>query len=163
MESTYQSPEQNENLLDGEYVALYQASHGKRFLNYLVDEVIIYIVWRVLIFNLVIKLLTAVYVYTESKAALYTLTFLIVYAISFFFLAGLESLTGGKTIGKMMTRTRAVNQDGTRISPKTAFLRSLSRCVPFEAFSALGAPCFPWHDKWTNTFVIDENTSTLPS
>jgi hypothetical protein len=31
--------------------------------------------------------------------------------------------------------------------------------VPFEAFSALGTPSYPWHDKWTRTVVIDEKAS----
>ena len=61
-----------------------------------------------------------------------------------------------------MNGTRAVNEDGTRITFKTALLRSLSRLVPFEAFSALGAnPPYPWHDRWTGTYVIDETQSRL--
>ncbi len=50
-------------------------------------------------------------------------------------LAAFESFTGGKTPGKYITGTRAINDDGTRISFKTALLRSLSRIVPFEVFS----------------------------
>jgi uncharacterized RDD family membrane protein YckC len=87
---------------------------------------------------------------------LLTITFFV------FIIAILESVTGGKTLGKLITGTRAVNQDGTRVSPRTAILRCLSRMVPFEPFSALGSPSFPWHDRWTNTFVIDERESTLP-
>ncbi|HEX9513187.1 MAG TPA: hypothetical protein VF939_22005 [Puia sp.] len=33
--------------------------------------------------------------------------------------------------------------------------------VPFEVFSALGSPCHPWHDRWTDTLVIDERLSQL--
>jgi len=67
-----------------------------------------------------------------------------------------------KTLGKVFTNTRAINDDGSRISPKTAFLRCFSRFVPFEAFSALGNPSYPWHDRWTHTMVIDEKLTTLP-
>lgn len=70
-----------------------------------------------------------------------------------------EYFMKGKSIGKFITGTRAVNQDGSQISVRTALMRSLIRMVPFEAFSALGTPSFPWHDKWTSTYVIDEKNS----
>ena len=71
-----------------------------------------------------------------------------------------EGFLKGKTIGKMVTGTRAVNDDGTMITPQTAALRSIIRFVPFEPFSAFGTQ--PWHDRWANTIVIDERKSTLP-
>jgi uncharacterized RDD family membrane protein YckC len=63
----------------------------------------------------------------------------------------------GKSFGKLITRTKALTLDGNQISGTTAFLRGISRAVPFEAFSALGNPSNPWHDKWTDTMVIDES------
>jgi uncharacterized RDD family membrane protein YckC len=44
----------------------------------------------------------------------------------------------GRTIGKLITGTKAVNEDGTEMSPKTIVIRSLIRMIPFELFSALG-------------------------
>jgi uncharacterized RDD family membrane protein YckC len=162
MESSFQAPEQSINLLDDEGVTLYQASQGKRFLNYLIDQIVFYVLWKVFLATVgkfVIMLLV-------STADTMTVIYIKIYVLVIFFLVILmtlqEALTGGKTIGKLITRTRAVNQDGTRITAKTALLRSLARCVPFDPFSALGSPCFPWHDKWTKTFVIDERESTLP-
>jgi hypothetical protein len=58
----------------------------------------------------------------------------------------------------MITGTKAVNHDGSNISAKTAFLRTLCRLVPFEPFSAFG---IPWHDSWTHTHVIDVKQSQL--
>lgn len=71
-----------------------------------------------------------------------------------------EAFFKGKSFGKLITRTRAVNLDGSAMTIRTAMLRALSRSVPLEAFSALGSPCNPWHDKWTKTMVMDEKTST---
>jgi uncharacterized RDD family membrane protein YckC len=68
----------------------------------------------------------------------------------------IEAMFRGKSIGKLITGTKAVNEDGSDISFAKAFERGLARMVPFEAFSALGEPSYPWHDKWTKTFVIDE-------
>ena len=74
-----------------------------------------------------------------------------------------EALFKGKSLGKLITGTRAVNEDGSNLSAKTALLRGLSRAVPFNAFSALGTPSYPWHDKWTNSYVIDEKESNRPT
>jgi len=64
----------------------------------------------------------------------------------------MEGATGGKSIGKIITRSKAVKEDGTSITWNDALLRSLSRIVPFEPFSAFGGQ--PWHDRWTNTKVV---------
>lgn len=72
-----------------------------------------------------------------------------------------EIIFQGRTIGKFITGTKAINEAGTDMDPKTILLRSLSRIVPFEAFSALGNPCRPWHDKWTRTYVIDVSKTSL--
>jgi uncharacterized RDD family membrane protein YckC len=63
-----------------------------------------------------------------------------------------EKLFKGYTLGKIITGTRAVRQDGNELTFKDALLRSLSRCVPFEVFS--GFSTLTWHDSWTNTMVI---------
>jgi uncharacterized RDD family membrane protein YckC len=63
-----------------------------------------------------------------------------------------EKLFKGYTLGKLITGTRAIREDGGELTFKDALLRSLSRIVPFEAFSGLGD--VPWHDRWTKTMVI---------
>ncbi len=84
------------------------------------------------------------------------LTALLIYVILYFFS---EIIFKSRTIGKFITGTKAVNETGSKISARTALLRSLSRAVPFEAFSAFGS--HPWHDKWTKTFVIDVRKTAL--
>jgi len=74
----------------------------------------------------------------------------------------MEALFKGKSVGKFITGTRAVNEDGSRISVGIAFKRGFSRIVPLEPFSAFGNPSYPWHDRWTNTYVIDEKQSFYP-
>jgi uncharacterized RDD family membrane protein YckC len=71
----------------------------------------------------------------------------------------IEGIFKGKSLGKLITRTKAVNLDGSAISWNSAFLRGFSRIVPFEPFSALSG--IPWHDKWSDTIVIDESKSFL--
>jgi uncharacterized RDD family membrane protein YckC len=138
---------------------LVRAETGKRLLNYIIDLVVFYI----LLFGV------AVIVALVAPAALQwfvddtggfslvqQLLILVLYSVYMFLV---EAIFKGKSLGKMVTRTRAVNADGSRISAATALSRGFSRAVPFSAFSAFGSPCNPWQDKWTHTMVIDEKQS----
>jgi uncharacterized RDD family membrane protein YckC len=151
-----------ENLLADFEINLQQASTGKRFLNWLIDLIAFYILFALIIAAfLPNRIRVDEYGYYNRYQHVYRNEGLAI-LIFLIYLTSLEALTRGKTFGKLLTKTRAVNQDGSPITAKTAFLRALSRIVPFEAFSALGSPSFPWHDKWTNTYVIDETESTIP-
>jgi uncharacterized RDD family membrane protein YckC len=81
--------------------------------------------------------------------------------ISFFYglyMSVTEAIFKGRTIGKLITKTRAVNLDGSTINSQTAFLRGLCRLIPFEQLSALGIPSCPWHDKWSKSLVADDKS-----
>lgn len=161
MESVQSEPVSTENVLDEVEYTLAQANGWRRFFNWVIDRIAIYLVWRFLLFKINLVILTEIYRYSESTTVVYIFTYIMY--VTFFILvqSSLETLMHGKTLGKWMTGTRAINQDGTPVNGRTAFLRGLSRLVPFEPFSALGSPCFPWHDRWTNTYVIDERESSF--
>lgn len=72
-----------------------------------------------------------------------------------------EGMSNGRSIGKLITGTRAVNEDGSDISFQKAFVRNIVRAIPFNALSALGTPSHPWHDRWSDTMVIDEKKLAL--
>src|SRR5262245_56991035 len=67
-----------------------------------------------------------------------------------------QEVMGGRTIGKRIMKTEAVSEDGTPLTPKQAFLRTVCRCIPFEAFSFLGGKGHPkgWHDRFAKTKVV---------
>lgn len=149
----------NDLLTSFESVAI-RASTGKRFANYIIDMLVFY----GLIFLLaVIFALLDMPLFTESESSgrfdiLSNIIFLLIYGVYMFIV---EALFKGKSLGKLITGTRAVNLDGSRISVATALGRGFSRAVPFDAFSALGSPSNPWHDKWNKTMVMDEKLSTI--
>jgi uncharacterized RDD family membrane protein YckC len=91
-------------------------------------------------------------VYGENKAGLYIISYIIVIINYVFYYTLCEKLFKGYTLGKLITGTRAMRQDGEALTFKDALLRSLSRLVPFEVFS--GFSTLPWHDSWTNTMVV---------
>lgn len=151
-----------EHLFEDPSYQLVHASHGKRLANYLID--IIFFTILAVIVNMVIllndpeKLAAA----QRREPEYNLLENLVVLGIMVLYWFAMEALFKGKTLGKLITGTRAVNQDGSNLTPRTAFIRGLCRAVPFEAFSALGDPCYPWHDRWSKSYVIDERKSNRP-
>jgi len=65
----------------------------------------------------------------------------------------LEHFTG-RTLGKLITGTRVVNELGERASFGQIIGRSFSRFIPFEALSFFGTTGRGWHDSFPNTYVI---------
>lgn len=134
---------------------LVPASKGKRFANFLIDYLVIFVV----LFGLTMFELMG----AEDDGEIGTnlmdrLIGMLIYA-SYYLL--LEGLWGGKTIGKLVTNTRTVNLDGSAPDFKTILNRSFSRIVPFEAFSFLGSKPDGWHDRWSDTMVINLKESTF--
>ena len=148
-----------ENLL-AEEVTLAQASQGKRLANYIIDLVLFYILMFCV--GIVIAMFNPAFLDSmdDSSGAklLDRLVSLILYGI---YMGVMEGVFKGRTLGKVITGTRVVNEDGSAITFGTAFKRGLCRMVPFTPFSALSKPCYPWHDQWTNTYVIDVKQSVL--
>lgn len=132
-----------------------RASTGKRFANYVIDLIFFYVLF--FIFGMVMAIVSPGSLDSLADDRGFGLMdrfiTLILYAL---YMSIVEALFKGKSLGKLITRTRAVNLDGTRIPTATAFSRGFSRAVPFCAFSAFGSPCDPWQDRWTKTMVIDE-------
>lgn len=132
------------------------ASTGQRFASYLIDLVIFYIIMLGLgavmgiIFALTgnIQQLQTTNTFTGNKLTDYLVSY-IIYALFYTFS---EGASRGRSIGKLITRTKAVKEDESEVSWKDALIRSLCRIVPFEPFSALGGS--PWHDQWSHTKVI---------
>lgn len=122
------------------------ASTGQRFLNYLVDVIAQYAITFALIFL----------AQSSGDSTLSSIAGLSSLFIFFLYYLIMEATTG-KTLGKMATRTKVVTSEGEDITFKHAFIRSLSRIVPFEAFSAFSSDGVMWHDRWAGTRVIKAN------
>ncbi len=137
---------------------LLRASTVKRLINYLTD---------IIVFSI---LASAIMAFFYPKASEWIndpngLNIKDQLMISFFYglyMSVMEALLKGKTIGKLITRTRVVNADGSFISTQTAFVRGLCRLVPFEQLSALGIPSIPWHDRWSGTIVTNDDSLRKP-
>jgi uncharacterized RDD family membrane protein YckC len=128
------------------------ATKGQRFANYLIDAVFFYIV--VLVFVAIAALINPrqAAIFAEGAESNVLINYVLGPLLYAVFYAIIEGISGGRTLGKLITKTKVIKEDGTLINWKDALLRSLSRIVPFEVFTALGDS--PWHDSWTKTKVI---------
>ena len=159
MSSTPVTRQPEEHILEDFEVELDPANRNLRFVNFIVDRIVFYGFSK--LFNILWVNFMAMAMYNEEYWVQYTVNILVSLTLYAIFMGATEALFKGKTLGKVLTGTRVVKPDGSPISVKTAFLRGLSRIVPFEPFSTFGSswPPRPWHDKWTDTYVIVEKTS----
>jgi uncharacterized RDD family membrane protein YckC len=145
---------EDENLTDIEY-----ATKQQRCLNFVIDNIVMkfslayltgigfaYVVnglfpaFGALLFDESSMLAVCVAIYMISRV-----NYAIYYSIS-------EKLFNGYTLGKLITGTRAIRDDGGELTTRNAIHRSFSRFLPFEFLSGFGEK--PWHDSWTKTTVI---------
>ena len=130
----FHSSEQ-ESHLDDIVNVLEPVTKNVRFLNYILDIIVVYF----------LMFLVGVVLAVTGNSDLISNTIVIrLFAIIvFFFYYFLMENTAGRTIGKLITGTKVVTQDGDKPTTKQIALRSLSRIVPFEPFSKLRHPAAP--------------------
>lgn len=162
MENNYTHPPEETGLADelNSYYKYQPATVLQRFLNFFIDNLLMRYGLSQLTGYLLGYILSVVApdflmsIATESEDSfnLILLGLLLSYLNFILYYTFCEVAFKGYTLGKLITGTRAVREDGTNLRFKDALLRSLSRIVPFEPFSAFGGN--PWHDIWTKTRVI---------
>src|SRR4051794_30712864 len=98
------------------------AGAGQRFLNYLID-LIAFFVFAFILALVFVQMGGTIYSYPSYSGPdlIFRIVALLLYAI-FMFLQ--EMIFKGRSIGKFITGTKAVNEDGTEMEPKTIFIRS---------------------------------------
>jgi uncharacterized RDD family membrane protein YckC len=161
MEENSNNPQQEMSLADELNVHLQHepASAGQRFLNWLIDNLLMryglsYVTGTFVGFLLgtLFPAFTMRLIERENKFDLLLLGYIIGIFNYLIYYTICEKGFKGYTLGKLITGTRAIREDGEELTLKDALLRTLSRMVPFEVFSGFGTR--PWHDSWTNTTVI---------
>ena len=138
------------------YFQYEHATQGQRFANFVIDNLIMRLglsyVTGIAVGKIGVLLFPQfMYKLSYDTASLLILAYLIAIVDYLVYYTLSEKLFKGYTIGKLITKTKAIRTDGKEITFKDALLRSLCRLVPFEIFSGFGVP---WHDAWTNTMVV---------
>lgn len=132
------------------------ASKGKRFANFIIDYIGQLIIGGAIgIAMAIISEITGDYEYvawidTMGTLGEYALGIVILIVYYMFF----ETITG-RTLGKYITNTKVLTEDGQKPEADKILYRTLSRMIPFEAFSFLGDEGRGWHDSIAKTVVVD--------
>lgn len=121
------------------------ASQGKRFVNFFIDY---YIVSWSLSF-----LAEYLFPYAD-ELVLWAIS--LIFIILYFFL--FETFTG-KTLGKLITRTKVLNLLDEKPSAGQILIRTLCRFIPFDVFSYLSSKPIGWHDSISKTYVVEKVTN----
>jgi len=135
------------------------SSKTKRFLNYIIDLTIFYLMFFVLgaLLYLIAELTInedLIYFLDDLDNVNPLLDRLFTAVILVIFYTVLEGFSQ-KTVGKLITQTKVVLEDGEKPPFDVILKRSLSRIIPFEAFSFLGSTARGWHDSISKTYVVD--------
>ena len=151
-------PEEQVDLFDN-HIEYIEASQGSRFLNWLIDNLLMQYGLSRLTGYLAGYILGTFFpeymmhlIYEQDSIDILIIGYTIVLINYIFYYTICEKAFKGYTLGKLITGTRAIRDDGQELTFKDAILRSLSRLVPFELLSGFGVK--PWHDSWTKTTVV---------
>ena len=109
------------------------ASEGKRFINFILDYILI----------LIVSFVVAAFFGSTN-------TLLMLFVVLLYYFVFETSIQ--KTPAKFITRTKVVRPDGSKPDVASIAKRTLIRFIPLE-------PLFPkegkwWHDRWSGTQVI---------
>ena len=148
------------NLLEDEANMMHEyvyASTGQRFLNFLIDNLFMnyglsYLTGYaigIILASIAPDLLNGI---SQNSASFFLVAYLIALFNYMLYYIICEKLFNGYTLGKIISGTKAIREDGNALTFKDVLLRTVCRFVPFEAFS--GFKIRPWHDEWSKTMVI---------
>lgn len=135
------------------------ASKWKRFLNYIIDCVIKCIVAFLLLFIILIitNLLDSpnVSIWVVQSIIFNEVGVYVLFLFASIVYYNIFEMFTGRSLGKYITGTKIVLEDGSKPKPKDIFIRTLSRYIPFDDFSFLGYYGRGLHDSLSKTFVVN--------
>lgn len=132
------------------------ASKSQRFLNFIIDKAFFYVL--MLLLGLLLGLIaefTGDYTWVEWLDTVDPLLDILVSNLIFLIYYFAFELTCGRTIGKFVTGTLVISKNNKELTASQVAYRTLSRIIPFEAFSFLGDVPIGWHDSNGNSLVVD--------
>ncbi len=127
-----------------------KADKSLRFANYLIDFSCVIIIS--LIVGALIGLLSVIFNFDIYFLDNELISRLVGLFILLFYYTSIETLTKGRSVGKLITGTKVVTLEGQQPANSVFLKRSLCRIIPFEAFSFLGKN--GWHDSIPKTAVV---------
>jgi uncharacterized RDD family membrane protein YckC len=131
------------------------AGQGQRFANYMIDLIAFYIF--IIIAGGIIGVIVAILnpsAIEDFKDGGMLLNYLIGFIGGVIYYTLIEFVTGGRSLGKVITKTKVITLEGDKPDFKAFLIRALCRFIPLESFSFLGSADAGWHDSISRTRVV---------
>ncbi|WP_282124727.1 RDD family protein [Algibacter mikhailovii] len=125
-------------------------SSGIRFLHYIIDFIIAYLL------ILVIFIILGLFINPTSNSFISGLLTLITILGTFLAYYAVMEIKFQKTIGKFITKTKVVKIDGNKPTASEIIIRTICRLIPFDGISYLFVKN-GLHDYLSKTKVIKDN------
>lgn len=138
--------------IGGNYKELVVAPNGKRFGNMIADLIVISILQFGIEF-----LMGGDSLYSNDPNQSLSSVYYILVGVPYYVIM---EHTFGKTVGKFITRTKVVKEDGSSPNVVNLIGRNFARYIPFNGLSFLFADK-GWHDSLSKTYVIIDEDSHI--
>lgn len=134
------------------------ASKGERFLNFIIDLLIIYIIAVCIVATInIIGDVTDSYGVSNWVKSLSLIENLFFGLIILFFYYAFTEMYFSRTFAKYFTKTMVVRVDGSKPNTKNFMIRTVSRLNPIDPFSFLGKSERGLHDTLSATYVVKKH------
>lgn len=134
------------------------ASKSQRFLNLLVDVLIIYIIAISIVATInIIGDTTNIYGASNWVKSLSLIENLFFGLVILFFYYVFTEMYFSRTFAKYFTKTIVVRVDGSKPNTKNFMIRAVSRLNPMDPFSFLGKTERGLHDTLSATYVVKKH------
>lgn len=131
------------------------ASRSQRFLNFILDFFIIYMLWISIGTTLIIiGEITSIYALSNWAESTTTIEKLFLWLILFFLYYFLTETYYSRTFAKYFSKTIVVTKNGLRPNKKQIVIRTLCRFIPLEGLTFLGKNTKGLHDFFSDTYVV---------
>lgn len=128
------------------------ADKGVRFVNFIIDRIAL--LGCGFVFGIFLVLIGAESYLDALERGGVVADWIFGVIIGTVYYAGIEYLTEGRSLGKLVTKTKVVSVHRSPLTFPQILKRTLSRFVPFEPFSFFGNDPVGWHDDWSDTRVV---------
>lgn len=129
------------------------APFKKRLVNCMIDLLVIFFLSPFVMFALIIGI-QKIFNTTVDRGVDFDVVmafiFLGTYVLYYFIF---EALTKGRTLGKLITKTRVVSTTSSNLTIKRYAIRAICRFIPFEPVSIVEGGEM-WHDSLAKTKVV---------
>lgn len=133
------------------------ATQGQRFANYIID-LIVQIIIMVVLETVVVLICHSFGIYSVGEFLDTTDRFqdyLLGAIMTLLYYIPIE-IVSSRSIGKFITGTIVVMEDGTKPDKQTIIKRTFCRLIPFDALSFFGSDARGWHDSISDTYVVNK-------